>query len=147
MSYVTNDDIETRLGTSTYIQLADDDGDNVADAPVVDEARLGAEGEVNGNLARRYAVPIDLTAHPELTDLLKTITLDLIEFRLRARRPPVPEDAARTCKRARAFLTALAAGTIHLPGATPIAGNTTAGPIATALGEGRRLSLDELDDY
>ena len=93
MAYVTNADIQGRLGNDTYIQLTDDDQDGSADVGVVDEARLAAEGEVNSYLARRYGVPIDLTTHADLADLLASITLDLVEFRLRARRPPVPAAA------------------------------------------------------
>ncbi|MCH8242383.1 MAG: DUF1320 family protein, partial [Planctomycetes bacterium] len=91
MAYISNADIEERVGAQTYVQLADDDGDAVADVGVVNEARLGAEGEVNSYLARRYRLPIDLAAHPELADLLATITLDLVEFRLHSRRPPVSD--------------------------------------------------------
>ena len=74
MAYISNADIQERLGSQTYVQLTDDDGDAVADVGVVDEARLGAEGEVNSYLARRYRVPIDLAVNPELADLLATIT-------------------------------------------------------------------------
>ena len=70
MSYITNTDIQTRLGTTLYVQLADDTGSGSADPNIVNEARLGAEGEANSYLARRYAVPVNLTAHPELTELL-----------------------------------------------------------------------------
>ena len=59
MAYITNADIEERLGSATYVQLADDDGDNVADVGVVDEARLGADGEVSSYLGRRFQLPID----------------------------------------------------------------------------------------
>ena len=62
---------------------------------VVDEARLAAEGEVNSYLARRYRAPIDLTTHADLADLLASVTLDLVEYRLRVRRPPVGDDARR----------------------------------------------------
>ncbi len=30
MSYITNSDIELRVGSAAYVQLADDDGDGVA---------------------------------------------------------------------------------------------------------------------
>ena len=95
MGYITNADIEERLGTAAYVQLADDDGNGVADVGVVDEARLGAEGEANSYLGRRYSVPVSLTTHPDLADVLASFTLDLAEYRLRLRRPPVPDDARR----------------------------------------------------
>ena len=77
MSYVTNADIEERLGSDPYVQLTDDDGDGVADVGVVDEARLGAEGEIDSYLARRFQVPIDLTTHADLSGVLASFTLDL----------------------------------------------------------------------
>lgn len=147
MAYITNVNIEERLGTDTYLQLADDDGNGVADAAVVDEARLGAEGEVNSHLARRYEVPIDLVAHPELAELLATMTLDLAEYRLRARRPPVPEDARRRRGEAVAWLAGVAAGSIDLPSAGPVAANTARGIVARVSGEERLLSRDELSGH
>src|SRR5687768_13900797 len=92
MAYVSNADIEERLGTATYVQLTDDTGTGSADLDKISEAQLAAEGEVNSFLGRRYAVPINLSTHTELAGLLKSITLDLIEFRLHARRPPVSGD-------------------------------------------------------
>ncbi len=146
MAYITNADIEERLGSTAYVQLADDDGDGQADVGVVDEARLGAEGEVNSFLARRYQVPIDLTVHPELSDVLKSFTLDLAEYRLRSRRPPVPPDAVRRREQASGWLTGVADGRIDLPATTSVAGNTTKGTIASVSGEDRLLSRDELSD-
>ncbi len=87
MPYVTNADIEERLGTLAYVQLTDDTGSGAADLDKVNEARLGAEGEVDSYLAARYAVPVDLVAHPELSAVLRTFVLDLVEYRLRNRRP------------------------------------------------------------
>ncbi|KAB2947168.1 MAG: DUF1320 domain-containing protein, partial [Phycisphaerae bacterium] len=104
VAYITNEDIEARLGASAFVQLTDDDGDGEADAAVVDEIRLAAEGEVNSYLAQRYAAPIDVGAFPELSALLKSVTLDVAEFRCRVRRPPVAEDARRLYDSARGWL-------------------------------------------
>ena len=35
MAYITNADIQTRLGNATYVQLSDDNGDGAADTAVV----------------------------------------------------------------------------------------------------------------
>jgi len=147
MSYLTNTDIEHRVGAAAYVQLADDDGDNQADAIVVDEARLGAEGEVNSYLARRFAVPIDLAVHPELVDLLKSITLDLVEMRLRSRRPPVPDVTLRRHGEALAWLRGIADGAIALPSASPIGPVASSGPSVLTFGEERVLSHDELSQH
>ena len=147
MAYVTNADIEKRLGSQAYVQLTDDDGDGVADLGVVDEARLGAEGEVNSYLARRYSVPVDLSAHPELADLLTSITLDLLEYRLRLRRPPVPQDVASKNADTVDWLKHVAAGRIDMPSAATVAANAARGIIAATTGAQRVLSREELSDH
>jgi len=147
MGYITNADIEERLGSVAYVQLADDDGNGVADVGVVDEARLGAEGEVNSYLGRRYSVPVSLTTHPDLADVLASFTLDLAEYRLRARRPPVPDDARRRRDQAIEWLTRVAEGRIELPSAVGVAVSTARGTIAATKGEKRLLTRDELADH
>ena len=147
MAYITNTDIEKRLGTATYVQLADDNGDGAADAPVVDEARLGAEGEVNGYLASRFQVPIDTTLHPELLGTLASMALDIAEYRLRCRRPPVPSDVIDKRDAAVAWLRGVAEGRIELPSATELASNTAQGILAAKKGEARVLSHQELREF
>ena len=147
MSYITNADIEERVGSSTLVQLADDDGNGVADTGVVDEARVGAEGEVNSYLARRFQTPISLAAHPELTDVLASITLDLAEVRLRMRRPPVSEDARRRREQAIDWLAKVAEGNIDLPSTTPLASGANKGINAQSTGEERVLTRDELGQF
>jgi len=147
MSYVTNSDIEERLGAATYVQLADDDGDGLADVGVVDEARLGAEGEVNSFLARRFQTPIDLAVHADLADLLASVTLDLAEYRLRVRRPPVSDDARRRRDQTVEWLARVADGRVELPSASAIAGSTSRGTLGAASGEKRLLTRDELSGH
>ena len=147
MSYITNADIEERLGSATYVQLADDDGDDVADTGVVDEARLGAEGEVDSYLARRYDVPIDLTTYPELADILASVALDLAEYRLRCRRPPVSDAALRKRKEAIEWLERVADGTIDLPSADALPSSPVRGLRVGSTGPARVLTRDELSDH
>ena len=147
MSYITNADIEQRLGSDTYVQLTDDDGDGVADVGVVDEARLGAEGEVDSYLAHRHQVPIDVSAYPQLAGVLASITLDLVERRLRGRRPPVPDSAIRTHDRAIEWLRSVADGAIKLPSAGALPANPTHGVVARASGDERILSHEELSNH
>lgn len=146
MSYITNTSIQNRLGLATYVQLADDDGDGQADAVVVDEVRLAAEGEVNSYLARRFSVPIDLATHPDLSGLLASITLDLAEYRLRLRRPPVPASAAKRYEQAVQWLQGVADGVIDLPGAgvTPNPDRSSLGSTAS---DPRVLTHEELSDF
>src|SRR3990172_7468712 len=134
MSYITNADIEERVGSVAYVQLADDDGNGVADVGVVDEARLGAEGEDNSYLGRRYAVPINLTTHPDLADVLSSFTLDVVGYRLGLGRPPVPEDARRRRDQAIEWLTRVADGRIELPSAVGVAASMARGMIGATTG-------------
>jgi phage gp36-like protein len=147
MAYITNVDIEERVGSDAYVQLTDDDGDGVADVGVVDEARLAAEGEVNSYLARRYQVPIDVTTHMDLADILASFTLDLAEHRLRARRPPVPQDIQDKRAQAVEWLSRIADGALELPSAAPVARNPTCGTLGATTGEARLLSRDELSGH
>ncbi len=145
MAYVTNNDIEERLGTAAYIQLTDDTGSGSADIDKVDEARLGAEGEVNSYLGRRYAVPIDLAAHAEVADVLKSFVLDLVEYRLHSRRPPVPSAVSSKRNQAIAWLDRVARAEVILPSVDPIAENPATGLAAETSSNERIFTRDELD--
>lgn len=147
MSYLTNADIEERLGTDAYVQLTDDDGDGIADVGVVDEARLGAEGEVDSYLAHRYQVPIDVAAFSELSGLLASVTLDLVEHRLRARRPPVPDATVRKWEATITWLTRVAGGEIELPSLGALPPNAARGIVAETSGSDRVLSREEMSDH
>ena len=147
MSYLTNSDIETRMGTARYVQLTDDAGTGSADLAVVAEARDGAERELDSYLARRYAVPIDTATNPELAALLKSVALDLVEHRLHARRPPLPTDVAAKRADAIAWLARIASGEIELPSATALAPNRAKGLSAAAVGDTRVLSRRELSGF
>jgi len=147
MAYITDADIEERLGSATYVQLTDDDGDGIADAGIVDEVRFGAEGEVDSHLARRFSVPIDLNVHPELAGLLKSVSLDLAEYRLRLRRPPVSDAAVRHYDGAIEWLRRVAEGSVELPSVAGLAPSQAKGLIAETRGNERTLSRDELSGY
>ena len=147
MAYVTNSDIEARLGSGTYVQLTDDEGTGSADTDKVDEARLGAEGEVDSYLSRRHAVPIDVTAHGELAGVLASITLDIVEFRLHCRRPPVPAEVIAKRDGAVQWLSAVAVGRISLPADSELPGAEVRGLEAEVLGRERVMTDDELETW
>lgn len=146
MSYITNNDIEQRIGSAAYVQLTDDAGSGSADADKVDEARLGAEGEVDSYLARRYAVPVDLVTHAVLAGLLRSVTLDLAAYRLYSRRPPIPADVVDRRAAAVGWLRAVAEGRVELPSATAVAPNPATGVAGKATGATRILNRDDLRD-
>jgi len=146
MSYITDQNIQDRVGLTTLIQLADDDGDGQADTAILDEIRGAADGEVNAYLARRYQVPIDLTIHTGLAGLLTSITLDLAEHRLRSRRPPVASDISERLRHALTWLSRVADGTLELP-SPGVALTSNRGPQAATRGDSRTLSRDEFSDF
>ena len=147
MAYILNSDIATRVGSVALIQLADDDGDNVADTAVVDEVRLAAEGELNSHLANRFVVPIDVAAHPELAGLLTALTLDLAEYRLRLRRPPVPKECERKRSQTIDLLRRFSSGELDLPSSAAVASSSLRGPFAETTGDARVLSREEMSDF
>ncbi|NOX59950.1 MAG: DUF1320 domain-containing protein [Planctomycetes bacterium] len=145
MSYITDADIERRLGTAAYIQLTDDAGTGAADLAVVAAAREGAVGEVNSFLARRFRVPIDLNAHPELVAILATVALDVVAHRLHARRPPIPAEVAKRYEATVLWLSQVASGAVALPATTALAGVEVSGVVARASGNPAVLSRNELE--
>ena len=146
MSYITNSDIDLRLGTARYTQLTDDTGTGSPDTDVADEARLGAEGEVDSYLSQRYRVPINLTKHPEPASVLKSIALDLVEYRLHSRRPPVPSAVSSKRNQAIAWLDRVAKADVILPSVEPIAENPAKGLAAETSSNERVFTRDELDN-
>ncbi len=147
MGYMTNADLQLRLGNEAYVQLSDDNGDGAADTAVVDEVRLAAEAELNSYLSVRYAVPIDLTAHPDLANVLKSASLDLAEYRLRLRRPPVAADAIRLHRETVEWLKGVSRGDIELPASSLPAANAARGSIGEVSSAERLLTRAELDQH
>lgn len=144
MTYITNADIELRLGPAPYVQLTDDADTGAANPAVTDAARLAAEGEVNSYLARRYRTPIDLAAHPELAGLLAAVALDLAEYLLHARRPPVPVDVTMRHRLALEWLARVAEGETALPSASPVTASVSSGIVAASRGNDAVLNRDDL---
>ncbi len=147
MSYVTNSEIQSRLGTQAYIQLTDDTGSGSADTDKVDEARLGAEGEVNSYLATRYAVPVDLADEPDVQAVLKSFVLDLVSYRLHSRRPPVPADIVRRREEAVTWLSRVASGIVQLPSTITLAESTAMGPLPQTAGPARSMTRESLENF
>jgi hypothetical protein len=89
-------------------------------------------------------VPVDLSAHADLDELLSGIALDLAVYRLHARRPPIPADVIRQRDAALAWLGRVAVGALVLPAAVEVAGNSADGPVADNTGEARVITRDTL---
>ncbi len=59
MIYATATDLEKRYGAAPLLELANRDGDGVADADVIDTALNDSSQTVNGYVAASYQVPLD----------------------------------------------------------------------------------------
>ena len=134
MNYISDQDIELRLGSAVCVQLTDDAGSGEINAAVLEAARADAEGEVNSYLARRYRVPIDTVSHPEVVGVLRAVTLQIVEYRLYSRRSSVPEDVVERYEMAIKWLEKVADGEVHLPGDSPLALANVTGMVARVAG-------------
>ena len=97
------------LDAETLAGLADDNGDGVADAGVLEAAAVAAEEEVRARLADANLAPGELPAL--LRDLIATLAVERLFER---RREMLPGPWAERSARARALLRDLAEGRLAL---------------------------------
>ena len=111
MDYCTIDDIETQASTPTLIQLTSDDGQEVVDRVVAQEAILYSSALIDGYLRGRYSLPLD-TRFP----LLRILAIDLSIHRLYTRRmrDEMPEVIENNYKNAISTLKDIQKGVISL---------------------------------
>ena len=111
MDYCTIDDIETHTSTPTLIQLTSDDGQEVVDRVVAQEAILYSSTIIDGYLRGRYSLPLN-THFP----LLRILAIDLSIHRLYTRRmrDEVPEVIENNYKNAISTLKDIQKGVISL---------------------------------
>jgi phage gp36-like protein len=148
MPYVTTTQLRDRLGTALYARLTDRVNGTTASDTVAQQIIEEAEAEANSYLARRYATPVDLAAHPEIADALEGAALDLAEHRAWRTSPfasAIPARVELAYEAARQWLSAVAAGAVDLPGSSPLPPRTSEndGPRFTA--QPRRFTSQELD--
>lgn len=146
MSYATNSDVEQRMGPASYVQLTDDAGEGAADEVKVTAAREAAEAEINSYVGVRYGVPVDVSGEAEVAAILRSVTVDLVEFRLHSRRPPVPADVAARGASALEWLDRIASGRAVLPSVSELQGNPALGPSTAASASTRVWGRDEAAD-
>lgn len=118
MSYATQADLETRFGAAEILQLADRDGDDIADSGVVAGALAEADAEIDAHLAGRYVLPL-----ATVPAILVRLACDIARYRLMADNPL--EEARKRYEDARRTLESLAAGRVSLglPAASTSTGN------------------------
>ena len=148
MAYITTTQLESRLGSTLYARLSDRVNGTTADSAVAQQIVDEAEALANTHLAKRYATPIDLTAHPELADVLETRVLDLAEH-LAWRDSPfvnvIPDRVLFLHDETAGWFASVAAGEIDLPASSPPASRTAVDDAARFTEPPRRFTHDELD--
>ena len=111
MDYCTIEDIKTQTSTPTRIQLTSDDGQEIIDRVVAQEAILYSTSLINGYLRGRYSLPLNIHF-----PLLRILAIDISIYRLYARRMrnEMPEVIETAYKNAIATLKDIQKGTITL---------------------------------
>lgn len=148
MAYVTTGQLESRLGAPLYARLTDRASGTTADETVAAQIVAEAQAEADSFLARRYATPVDLAAHPELAAILEARVLDLAEWLAWKSSPFVsdcPQRVYRLHEAARRWFEDVARGRTTLPASSPAAGPTACENGPRYRGGRRVFAADELD--
>ena len=111
VSYCSSSDIESYVSTPTLIQLTNDDGGDVINDTVTQEAIVYASTLIDGYLRGRYTLPLD-TQFP----LLKILCIDIAVYRLYSRRmrDEMPEVIENAYKNALSTLRDIQKGILSL---------------------------------
>jgi phage gp36-like protein len=148
MAYITTTQLSARLGSTIYARLTDRVNGTNADSTVAQQIVDEAEALADSYLSKRYATPVDLSAHPELANVFESRVLDLAEG-LAWRGSPFVNDAPERVRtlsgEALAWLEAIAAGEVNLPAATPADGPTAENDAPRFTASERQFTSDELD--
>ena len=109
--YCSSSDIESYVSTPTLIQLTNDEGGDVINDTVTQEAIIYASTLIDGYLRGRYTLPLD-TQFP----LLKILCIDISVYRLYSRRmrDEMPEVIENAYKNAISTLRDIQKGVVSL---------------------------------
>lgn len=111
MSYASLEDLVERAGETEILQIADRDGNAVADPDVIDAALVHADNIVNGFVGVRYDLPF-----VQVPDLVRTWATSIARYYLH--RDGAPEQVRDDHKEALAALKDVSGGRMSLPDAT-----------------------------
>ncbi len=131
MSYVTQAQIEDRVGAAELVRLTNDSGGSSVDTDNLARAIEEGEADILPYLGQRYTMPLTLTNAVTL-NAVTTKVLDCIHWRLCNRRPPVNQDVVENRTLALKWARDVAEGTIGLPGESLLSESfSSAGKILT----------------
>ena len=156
MAYATLTDLKLRLGSNTtppglYEQLTDRVDLTTANDAVGQEILDAAHGEINGYLARRYVVPVDVTADATLAQQLKGVALAIatkVAWENSPGRFTLPRkftEAMSGYNQAILWLKDVAAGKVILPAVAAPAAATAEGASATAVGHAQVFTEEAME--
>ncbi|MEW6199199.1 MAG: phage protein Gp36 family protein [Planctomycetota bacterium] len=148
MAYITKEQLSERLGATLYARLTDRVQGATANDSVGQELVEAAEAEANSYLARRYATPVDVGAHPEVLTVLRARVLDVAEYLAWKGSPFVSDPPQRVhalYAGALRWLEQVAAGQVALPAAAPPAGSTGQPDGPRYVATPRRFTAEELE--
>lgn len=140
MPYATLNDLVDRAGEAEILQVADRDGDDVADATVIASALATADHTVNGYLAVRFAMP--LTAVPPIV-----VGWAVSIARYLLHRDGAPDHVVRDYKQALIELEKAGAGKIDVPGADGVTPEQSPEGRTTAEGTPPVFTRENLDGW
>lgn len=148
MAYVTTTQLSQRLGAEMYARLTDRSAGTTANAGVAQQILDEAEAVADSYLAQRYATPVDLSAHPEVANVLTVRMLDLAEWGAWKSSPFVsdpPQRVHRLHETALRWFEDVAQGRLVLPAAAPASPSTARADTPRWSGSARQFSSEELD--
>lgn len=127
MAYLTQTDLEERIGPDIVLQLADRDHDGVADAAAIAAAIADADAEINSYLSPIYALP--LATAP---DIVKRLSAMITRYNLWRRDIPEDHPSYVAYRDALKTLQQIAAGAVSLPLSSGTATSAPVGGVAYA---------------
>ena len=139
-SYATLQDLVDRAGETEVLEVADRDGDGVADPEVVASALADADRKINGYLAVRYVLP--LTTVPDTV-----VGWAVVIARYVLHRDGAPDHVVRDYRDALAELKDAAAGRLALPDLAGIAPDQSSEGATTADGCEGQFTRDKLEGW
>lgn len=153
--YATIEDLQAHLGQQAgvdpgaYEQLTDRIAAAAGNSTVAQESLESAEACIDGYLAVKYAVPVDVS-NARVAALLRTMTLDIAAFRLMATSPFMEDVLARVEKlhdNQIKFLQGIRDGKTTIPGLAALAPATIDGPRIVTGGNARVFTEESLSRF
>ncbi len=141
MAYCALADLEKQIKEAELIQLTDDDGTDILNEDITDQAIADADAEIDSYCATVY----DDLPFSTVPVMIRKCSVDIAIYNLFSRRRGAPEDRLQRYRDAIKFLTNVSNGTVSLGSDAP-AEDDDAGPEATTVKSDRIFSMGLTSD-